>query len=95
MAARLEEALAKATGAATVILSGISLGLESAVYTAVIIGGAVYLAFLLGGGNHHVSGSLGIALYPDDGRDARRDDAYLHLRRHRDRRAAVPPAGLT
>ncbi len=38
------------TGAATVVLSGIGLGLESAVYTAVIIGGAVYLAFLLGGG---------------------------------------------
>jgi K(+)-stimulated pyrophosphate-energized sodium pump len=38
------------TGAATVILSGISLGLESAVYTAVIIGAAVYGAYLLGGG---------------------------------------------
>jgi K(+)-stimulated pyrophosphate-energized sodium pump len=38
------------TGPATVILSGISLGLESAVYTALIIGGAVYVAFLLGGG---------------------------------------------
>ncbi|GAB3438824.1 sodium-translocating pyrophosphatase [Phycicoccus ginsengisoli] len=39
------------TGAATVVLSGIGVGLESAVYTAVIIGGAVYLAFLLGGGS--------------------------------------------
>ncbi len=38
------------TGAATVVLSGIGLGLESAVYTAVIIGAAVYAAFLLGGG---------------------------------------------
>ena len=38
------------TGAATVVLSGVGLGLESAVYTAVIIGGAVYAAFLLGGG---------------------------------------------
>jgi K(+)-stimulated pyrophosphate-energized sodium pump len=37
------------TGAATVVLSGIGLGLESAVYTAVIIAGAVYAAFLLGG----------------------------------------------
>ena len=37
------------TGAATVVLSGIGVGLESAVYTAVIIGGAVYLAFVLGG----------------------------------------------
>ncbi|MGY1802782.1 sodium-translocating pyrophosphatase [Blastococcus sp. SYSU D00922] len=38
------------TGPATVILSGISLGLESAVYAAVLIGGAVYGAFLIGGG---------------------------------------------
>ncbi len=38
------------TGAATVILGGISLGLESAVYSAVLIGGAVYIAFLLGHG---------------------------------------------
>ena len=39
------------TGAATVILSGISVGLESAVYSALLIGGAVYGAFLLGTGN--------------------------------------------
>jgi K(+)-stimulated pyrophosphate-energized sodium pump len=39
------------TGPATVILSGISLGLESAVYTALIISAAVYGAFLLGGGS--------------------------------------------
>ncbi len=39
------------TGAATVILSGIAVGLESAVYSALLIGGAVYLAFLLGTGN--------------------------------------------
>ena len=37
------------TGAATVILSGFSLGLESAVYSALLIGAAVYGAFLLGG----------------------------------------------
>jgi K(+)-stimulated pyrophosphate-energized sodium pump len=37
------------TGPATVILSGISLGLESAVYSAVLIALAVYGAFLLGG----------------------------------------------
>ena len=37
------------TGAATVVLSGISLGLESAVYTAVVIAAAVYGAYLLGG----------------------------------------------
>ena len=39
------------TGPATVVLSGIGVGLESAVYTTAIIGGAVYLAFLLGGGS--------------------------------------------
>ncbi|HSK25761.1 MAG TPA: sodium-translocating pyrophosphatase [Jiangellales bacterium] len=39
------------TGPATVILSGMSLGLESAVYTALVIGSAVYGAFLLGGGS--------------------------------------------
>jgi K(+)-stimulated pyrophosphate-energized sodium pump len=38
------------TGPATVILAGISLGLESAVYSALIIAAAVYGAFLLGGG---------------------------------------------
>ena len=38
------------TGAATVILSGISVGLESAVYSALLIGLAVYAAYLLGGG---------------------------------------------
>jgi K(+)-stimulated pyrophosphate-energized sodium pump len=43
------------TGPATVILSGISVGLESAVYSALLIGGAVYLAFLLGGGNATVA----------------------------------------
>jgi K(+)-stimulated pyrophosphate-energized sodium pump len=39
------------TGAATVILSGISIGMESAVYSALLIGAAVYGAFLLGTGN--------------------------------------------
>ena len=43
------------TGAATVILSGLSVGFESAVYTALVIGGAVYGAFLLGGGSLIVS----------------------------------------
>lgn len=37
------------TGPATVVLSGISLGLESAVYSALLIGLSVYGAFLLGG----------------------------------------------
>ena len=39
------------TGAATVLLSGISIGFESAVYSAVMIASAVFGAFLLGGGN--------------------------------------------
>ncbi len=39
------------TGAATVVLSGIGVGLESAVYTAVTIAGAIYLLFTLGGGS--------------------------------------------
>jgi K(+)-stimulated pyrophosphate-energized sodium pump len=39
------------TGPATVVLSGIGVGFESAVYTALTIAGAVYLAFLLGGGS--------------------------------------------
>ena len=45
------------TGPATVVLSGIGVGLESAVYTAAIIAGAVYLAFLLG------FGSVSLALF--------------------------------
>ncbi|GAA3679055.1 sodium-translocating pyrophosphatase [Nocardioides ginsengisoli] len=45
------------TGHATVILSGLSVGLESAVYTAIVIGGAVFGAALLAGG------STGLALF--------------------------------
>jgi len=37
------------TGPATVVLSGISVGLESAVYSALLIGAGVFGAFLLGG----------------------------------------------
>jgi len=39
------------TGAATVILAGISVGFESAVYSALLIATAVFGAFLLGGGS--------------------------------------------
>jgi K(+)-stimulated pyrophosphate-energized sodium pump len=39
------------TGPATVILAGITVGLESAVYTAILIAGAVYGAYLLGAGS--------------------------------------------
>jgi K(+)-stimulated pyrophosphate-energized sodium pump len=38
------------TGPATVILAGVSVGFESAVYSAILIAAAVYGAFLLGGG---------------------------------------------
>jgi len=44
------------TGPAPVILAGISVGFESAVYTALVIGAAVYAAFLL-------SGSVTVALF--------------------------------
>ncbi len=53
----LDVARTSLTGPATVVLSGISLGLESAVYSAVVIGAAVYGAFLLGGS------SLTLALF--------------------------------
>jgi len=42
--------LTSLTGAATVILSGLSVGFESAVFTALVIAAAVYGAFLLGSG---------------------------------------------
>jgi K(+)-stimulated pyrophosphate-energized sodium pump len=45
------------TGAATVILAGLSVGFESAVYTTLVIGSAVFGAFLLG------TGSLTISLF--------------------------------
>ncbi|MQW74289.1 sodium-translocating pyrophosphatase [Nocardioides sp. dk4132] len=43
------------TGPATVILSGLALGFESAVYTTLVIGAAVFGAFLLGGASLTVS----------------------------------------
>jgi K(+)-stimulated pyrophosphate-energized sodium pump len=46
-----EIAQSSRTGAATVILSGIAAGMESAVYSALLIAGAVFFAFLLGTGN--------------------------------------------
>ncbi|GAA1477822.1 sodium-translocating pyrophosphatase [Nocardioides aestuarii] len=45
------------TGPATVILSGLSVGFESAVYTTLVISAAVFGAFLLG------AGSLSVALF--------------------------------
>ncbi|HEX6681177.1 MAG TPA: sodium-translocating pyrophosphatase, partial [Candidatus Limnocylindrales bacterium] len=38
------------TGPATVVLAGVSVGLESAVYSALLIGAGVFGAYLLGGG---------------------------------------------
>ena len=49
------------TGAATVILAGISVGFESAVYSALLIAAAVFGAFMLGGGSIVLS-LLAIAL---------------------------------
>jgi K(+)-stimulated pyrophosphate-energized sodium pump len=49
------------TGAATVILAGISVGFESAVYSAILIAAAVFGAFTLGGGSVVLS-LLAIAL---------------------------------
>src|SRR5579872_4652320 len=43
------------TGAATVILSGISIGMESAVYSALLIAGAVFCSYLLATGNATVA----------------------------------------
>lgn len=43
------------TGAATVILAGLSVGFESAVYTTLVIGAAVFGAFLLGGATVTIS----------------------------------------
>ena len=43
------------TGAATVILSGLAVGFESAVYTTLVIGAAVFGAYLLGGATLTVS----------------------------------------
>ncbi len=43
------------TGPATVILSGVSSGMESAVYAALLIGGAVFGAYLLATGNATVA----------------------------------------
>ncbi|HLU59477.1 MAG TPA: sodium-translocating pyrophosphatase [Pseudonocardia sp.] len=45
------------TGSATVILAGISIGFESAVYTALVISGAVFAAFAL------ATGSITVALF--------------------------------
>ncbi len=44
-------AVSSKTGAATVILAGVSVGFESAVYSALLIATAVFGAFLLGGGS--------------------------------------------
>jgi K(+)-stimulated pyrophosphate-energized sodium pump len=45
------------TGAATVVLSGIGVGLSSAVYTALVIAGAIVILFVVAGG------SIGLSLF--------------------------------
>ena len=68
------------TGAATVILSGLSVGFESAVYTTLVIGAAVFGAFLLGtrlADDLAVRGGAG-RLWPAHHR--RRDRGHGHLR---------------
>ena len=62
------------TGPATTVLAGISVGLESAVYSALLIGAAVYGAYLLGMGTRP-----GLAVR---GRPRRHRPAH-HGRRHR------------
>ena len=68
------------TGAATVILSGLSVGFESAVYTTLVIGAAVFGAYLLGG-----AAADGLAVRGGAGRlrpahHRRRDRGHGHLR---------------
>ena len=46
----------------TVILSGLSVGFESAVYTTLVIGAAVFGAFLLGGASLTVESQAGLDL---------------------------------
>ena len=95
------------TGAATVILSGISSGMESAVYSALLIGAAVYGAFLLGTGNadaRAVRGGPGRDRPADHGRRDRVDGLLrpgdrqraghrrdVRRRRGRGRAGADPP----
>jgi len=50
-----EIAVAARTGPATTILSGISVGLESAVYSALVLCSAIYGSYLLGGGDERVA----------------------------------------
>ena len=72
------------TGAATVILAGISIGFESAVYTALVIGAAVFGAFALATGSVTVvavRGGAGRHRPAHHGRRHRRDG---HLRPGRD-----------
>jgi K(+)-stimulated pyrophosphate-energized sodium pump len=49
------------TGAATVILSGLSVGFESAVYTTLVIGAAVFGAYLLGCDRDHLAVRVALA----------------------------------
>ena len=68
------------TGHATVILSGLSVGLESAVYTAIVIGAAVFGAALLAGGSTGPRAVRGRARRLRSAHHRRRDRRDGHLR---------------
>ncbi len=75
------------TGAATVILSGLSVGFESAVYTALVIGAAVFGAFLLGSGSIIVVAVRGLARRLWSAHDRRRHRRDGHVRSGQRQRA--------
>jgi diguanylate cyclase (GGDEF)-like protein len=67
---RVEDTIARQGGDEfIVLLDGIDDNRGASVVAQKILN-ALRDAFVLGGGNQHVSGSLGIALYPEDGHDA-------------------------
>ena len=68
------------TGHATVILSGLSVGLESAVYTAIVIGAAVFGAALLAGGSDRPRAVRRRARRLRSAHHGRRDRRDGHLR---------------
>ena len=68
------------TGAATVILSGLAVGFESAVYTTLVIGAAVFGAFLLGGASVDRLAVRGRARGLRPAHHGRRDRGHGHLR---------------
>jgi diguanylate cyclase (GGDEF)-like protein/PAS domain S-box-containing protein len=67
---RLEDTIARQGGDEfIVLLDGLEDGRAASIVAQKILGG-LRQPFVLGGTEQHVSGSVGIAVYPDDGRDA-------------------------